>query len=457
MRTNLAIAALFITLSLLTVSVHAIPTVGPNVDVTVSSDTAERQQVEPTIAVDPRSPNILVAGAQDLRLLAIGGHRWLGYYRSTDGGLTWSVSLVPGFPQDNSPQGLASPLKAFHATTDPVLTFDRNGNVYYVGISTSLTLFVVKYVNDGATYANATVFPHSIYNFADKPWIAVDTSGGPNDGNVYITYDQFVFHGPAGATLIRSTDGGRTWSLPQFVATASFLTGITVDPQGRVFVSSVHQNRGSTTGGIDLSTSTDGGETFNGHETVLNASLVPSPLPGNQFRDGTIPQMASDGSGVYIVWDDFTLGNSNVMFSKSTDGGVSWSTPVRVNDVLTGQHFFSSIAASGGVISVIWYDSRNGQLSNGTIIGLDVYYADSTNGGTSFSANARVTSVSFNPNIVERTDFGDTEIFMGDYVEVAASPGAAHAIWSDNRNACDNIVQPFGCVDQDAFTATITP
>jgi hypothetical protein len=64
--------------------------------------------------------------------------------------------------------------------------------------------------------------------------------------------------------------------------------------------------------------------------------------------------------------------------------------------------------------------------------------------------------VSFNPNLVERTDLGSTGIFIGDYIQVAASAGVVHPIWTDNRNACDTIDPTFGCVDQDAFTATIT-
>jgi hypothetical protein len=156
-----------------------------------------------------------------------------------------------------------------------------------------------------------------------------------------------------------------------------------------------------------------------------------------------------------MVWDDFGKGNSNVMFTESTDGGISWASPLQVNDVTIGQHFFSSIAVSGGVISVAWYDSRLGQSSNGFIFGLDVFYAESKDGGHSFSSNVRVTNVSFNPNIVERADFGATFVFMGDYIQVAASPTAAHVIWSDNRDACSNIDPFFGCTNQDIFTSTI--
>jgi hypothetical protein len=461
MRAIITVALVLIVASTSILPARAVATIGVNVDITASNDTTERQQVEPTIAVDPRNPSIIVAGAQDYRLLSVGGHRWHGFYRSVDSGTTWTVSLVPGFPGDTSPDGASSPLRAFQCTSDPVLAFDRNGNLYYVGISCSpaFILFVVKYTSDGATYSGATVFPTSTYNFADKPWTTVDNSGGPNDGNVYITYDAFTSHGPSGATLIRSTNGGQTWSLPQIVMSGGFLTGITVDPQGRIFVSSLSSevNGRSNTANILVSVSNDGGVTFNGRENAATVALIPSPLPGNFFRDFTIPQLASDNNGLYVIWDDYGLGNSNIMFAKSTDAGATWTLPVRVNDVVTGQHFFSSIAASGGVVSIIWYDSRNGQQPNGAITGLDVFYAESTNSGASFSTNIRVTSTSFNPNIVERADFGNTHPFMGDYIQVAASPGAAHAIWADNRDACDNIVPPFGCTNQDAFTATITP
>src|SRR6266568_4777234 len=391
MRILITVVLVLIVASMSILPARAVATIGANVDITASNDTAERQQVEPTIAVDPRNPSIIVAGAQDYRLLSVGGHRWHGYYRSTDGGSTWSVSLVPGYPGDNSPQGLSSRLHAFQCTSDPVLTFDRSGNVYYTGItctSPGFTLFVVKYTDDGATYSSASIFPVSTYHQADKPWIAVDTSGGPNDGSVYITYDAVGFQS---AILVSSKDGGQTWSLPLMVNPGAFFTGITVDPQGRVFVSSL--SGGPSRASMFISVSTDGGQTFTTHETVKVTELTPT-LHGNSFRTFTTTQLASDGNGVYVVWDDYELGNSNVMFARSTEGGNTWTTPTRVNDVITGQHFFSSLVASGGVISIVWYDSRFGQLSNGTIRGLNIFYAQSTNAGNSFSKNMRVTSSS---------------------------------------------------------------
>src|SRR5437870_4479135 len=326
---------------------------GSNVGI-VGDAPPDRQQVEPTIAIDPRNPSIIVAGAQDLRLVSAGEHRWHGFYRSTDGGQTWTNILLPGFPGDTSPEGLASPLHAWNATSDPVLTFDRNGNLYYVGLVLNIPV--------------------------NSP----------------------------------------------FINTGRFVTKIT-----------------------------NGGTTIAGTTRAVNpAFLIPSPLPGANFRAFTIPQMAADQNGVYLVWDDFRTGNSNVFFTRSIDGGITWSAPLMVNDVMTGQHFFPTIAASGGIISVAWYDSR---LNVGTsMTAVDVFYAQSLDAGGTFSPNLRVTSTSFNPNIVLRTDPPCTFCaFMGDYIQIAASPATAQPIWSDNRNACDTFDPTFGCVDQDAFTATI--
>ena len=468
MRSQTVMIAIALVSCITLAPAHALPVAGANVDVTASNDSAERQQVEPTIAVDPHNPNVVVAGAQDYRLLSTGGHRWHGYYRSVDSGRTWTVMLLPGYPGDNSPQGLASPLHGgFLATSDPVLSFDRSGNVYYVGITAAGTftsnsgfnLFVAKFINDGADYAFTTLLPRSLYSLADKPWITVDTSGGPSDGTVYVTYDTFSLSGGAtgaGVALIRSTDGGVTYSSPLLAIRQGFASGVAVDAQGRVFVSSLTPGRSRTSSNIAVAVSNDHGLTFHGHEIATSASPAPSPLPGNSFRYFLVPQIAADNHGVYIVWDDYGRGNSNVMFVKSTDGGVTWTSPLQVNDLITGQHFFSTISVSGGTISIAWYDSRLGQLSSGTITALDVFYANSKDGGLTFSPNIRITSTSFNPNIVERADFGDPEIFMGDYIQIASSPTAAHVVWADNRDACSNIVPSFGCTNQDAFTATIT-
>ncbi len=88
---------------------------------------------------------------------------------------------------------------------------------------------------------------------------------------------------------------------------------------------------------------------------------------------------------------------------------------------------------------------------------LDVYFSESLDGGVSFLPNLRVTTHSFNPNAVYRTDSPNpAQRFMGDYIGIAATSTTAHPLWADTLNACDTFDPTWGCVDQDAFTSTIT-
>ncbi len=438
--------------------------VGPNIDIT-AADPIQRQRVEPTIAVDPRNSNIIVAGAQDLRLKQMGLHRWNGYYLSTDGGITWSSSLLPGFPSDTSKIGMTSPLKQFNATSDPVLAFDNHGNVYYTGIAfnidpsgniSGMTAFVAKYVNDGASYSSVTLITG---NGADKPWVAVDTTGGQYDGSIYVVFD---YGCGLSICFARSTDGGKTYSRPvQLASGLGFFPGVAVDGNGNIFVSALGLGNRILTifgGTIIVVKSTDGGLTFQ-QPIIAAAKVYPifGSLPGNLFRALTIPQITADRFGIYVAYDSFKDNDAQVQFVGSTDGGNTWSLPVTVNDQKRGYQFFPSIAVSGGIINIVWYDGRLGQQPNGTITALNLFYAYSRDGGASFSANIRVTTSSFDPNLVLRTDDPNTfDPFMGDYIQVAATPTAVHPIWSDNRNACNTIDPTFGCVDQDVFTTTIT-
>ncbi len=441
--------------------VHSSPglmLIGPNVDIVSELEGAGRQQVEPTIAVDPTNPSILVAGAQDLRLKAEGEHRWHGYYRSTDGGDSWSSSLLPGFPGDTSVEGSSSPLLEFDATTDPVLAFDNLGNVFYAGVAIRLTpsfesrVFVARYTDHGATYHSTVLI--DLVGMFDKEWVVVDTSGTPeSDGNIYLVWQGIVndvAQGRFTTFFSKSTDHGATFSRPSRVGPGvGLLPFVTVDPLGNVYVSTVNSGLEH----ILVSRSTDGGLSF---QTFRAAKITPvRALPDNSFRVLTVPQLAANEHGVYLVWDDFGTKDADVLFSRSSDGGRTWSRPTRVNDVPTNHQFFPSLAVSGGRVSIVWYDSRLDD--GGTITRLDVYYAYSTDHGTSFSTNQRLTTTSFDPNLVPRTDFfTPDEPFLGDYIHIATGPTSVHPVWTDNRNACDNIDPDFGCVDQDIFTTTIT-
>ena len=86
-----------------------------------------QRQNEPSIAVSTRNPQHLLAGANDYRTVDLPGlpddketgDSWVGLFTSLDGGQTWRSTLVPGYPQDTSPEGLASPLKGLDGRRRP--------------------------------------------------------------------------------------------------------------------------------------------------------------------------------------------------------------------------------------------------------------------------------------------------------------------------------------------------
>ena len=100
-----------------------------------------QRQNEPSVAVSTRNPIHLLAGANDYRTIDIpfadeyaedvpgveyGGSpydrdAWLGAYTSDDGGHSWKSKLLPGFPQDQTTEGMNSPLKRYGTAADAIV------------------------------------------------------------------------------------------------------------------------------------------------------------------------------------------------------------------------------------------------------------------------------------------------------------------------------------------------
>jgi len=102
------------------------------------------------------------------------------------------------------------------------------------------------------------------------------------------------------------------------------------------------------------------------------------------------PALALDSANaIYIAWTDSRNGNNDVFFSKSTDGGLSFSANVRVNDVTTNSQSEPALAVdpvNPHLVHVVWTDTRSG------VFGPDIFYANSTDGGLSFNPSARVNN-----------------------------------------------------------------
>ena len=395
-------------------------------DVQVSTGTV--LQNEPSIALNPSNPQNLVAGANDQ--LAAG--TWLAVYASSDSGLTWTNGLIPH----------TGPLTSFQEASDPAVSFSENGTLYYSGLAFNInnrfntavdgTVFVSKSTDNGSSFSLTTIVASGSKQvggiFNDKPYLTVDRTSGAFAGRVYVSWTRFNVGSTSDIMVAYSGDGGRSFSSPVRVSASSLNQGSVpvVGHDGTLYV--VWNDLSSFQ--IVEAKSTDRGVSFSSPVVVSPYVPLPSPLPNSFFRVNSNPTAAADDTNgnVYVAWADYGNEYADILSSRSLDGGVTWSKPIRVtDDTTTNDHFFPWMAVSHGLISLDFYDRRLDPQNHL----VDVFYAESADGGASFSSNVRVTDVSFNPDAII---FSSGESFIGDYIGIASNGTLAHSVWTDLRN-----------------------
>jgi hypothetical protein len=444
--------------------------------------TGKRSQNEPTVAVDPHDTSVVVAGANDYCAAIVNGDVWAGYYRSTDGGSGWQDSLVPGYPADSSPAGVGSPVHGTcGASGDPSQAFDNAGRLFYAFICFNRSgpvnggVYVARYTNDGGSYDRTVLVkkgtPSGLFLsglFQDKINLTVDQTSGLHSGNVYVAWSQYNgFAGNNVVLLSRSTDHGLTFSRPTRITpvalgTASF-ADLAVGPDGAVYLTFLtYPSASNPSTDVWLSKSTNGGTTFGPPAHV--ASIVQfdsSQYSGNGFSDcGDGPfacptgftfsrffsssAVAADAVGVHVVWSARTTSGQAKIFVRNSPDGISWPTPATTLDsVAAGHQWFPDIASSGGVTSVVFYDSRAdpayapslppgntaGGANSGNVV--NAYVAQSVNGGVSWS-ETQVSSAG--SNFGWETHGSRRVGFWGDYLYISAVGGTVRAAWTDSRD-----------------------
>ena len=477
-----------------------------------------RMQNEPTIALDPRNPIVRTAGSNDYCTVPTAGDAWAGFYRSNDSGAHWADSLLPGYKGDSSTQGTTSPLAAAvaggaFAAGDPVQAWDIHGNVFFMGNNFNRGVFdgnsiftrdntgdvwVATYsqlnssstLTDGQKYVRTVILATNTFgngSFNDKTGINVDQTGGAHDGNVYAAWSDFHGVGCNEILLSRSTDHGATFSAPMKISSSLCNNqgpNIAIAPNGTVYVSWQANGGGAFSNGTQNATgaafvkSTDGGQTFSMASLAFTyAPFVSSQFSGNGARncgDGPFscpsgqtfprfdlaqPSLTVNGTDVDMAMQvRLASGQGQIQFSKSTDGGATWSprTPIdsHPND---GHQFFPWIAASGGTINAVYYDSvgdanyapTRAPCNSATGAGsacLNVRYAVSTDGGTTWTST-QATDMPTNPNYEQ---FGGRRIpFFGDYIMVGAVGSTIAAVWTDARNVVAGSEKATGDNDND--------
>jgi len=317
-----------------------------------------------------------------------------------------------------------------------VLDFDSDGNLYYQSLQYSFDLDVFKSPDGGLTWGSP-VFAYG----GDKNWMVVDRSGGIGDGNLYGIWQALA--GCCGQNHFnRSSDGGQSFEYPVDTWGSPGMGIMAVGPEGEVYAAGIDETWYQDMNTIVFTRSSNAENpgatpTFTGVEIPFNASVDFSsgPNPAGLLGQVNVAVDKSNGPGhgfIYVLASlDRNAGGTNpidVMFSRSEDGGSTWSPATRVNDDPSNGgawHWLAALAVSPqGRLDAIWADTRN---SGQTHIS-ELFYAYSWDHGESWSPNIPV-SPSFNSYLG-----WPQQNKLGDYFTLISDVAGADAAYAATFN-----------------------
>ncbi len=408
----------------------------------------------------------------------VGGQSFTGVATSPDRGRSF-VGLPflnpgndPGTFLGGDPVVVCSdPQNLFYSSLYQHVTLDAQGNVLSAVAGVSLSHSTSGGLVWGDPIPAST--KDANFHFLDKEWLAIDPQ---NPQNLYVTYTDFGAHNsdstcndnvqPGGENngpdvhieLVASKDGGNSWSAPVLLdRKCSILLGqnlsgsqVVVGSDGQVFVAWAFVDQKNVE--IRFSSSKDGGITFGAFVVAGQATAASSlgfdHLEGN-FRTNPFPTLAVDNSKtagrgtLYLGWTDASLNQvtddlanffffdsvysfGDIVLSKSTDGGNSWSTsavvsPTPANFAGAGRDQFmagASVDAHGNL--AVCYSDRRNDVHN---LMIDHFCSVSRDHGQTFH-DIRETAASWAPG--HTTDVFINPAYMGDYDVVSSDVTGAN-------------------------------
>jgi hypothetical protein len=387
-------------------------------------------EVEPWVDVNPANPANL-AGIWQQDRWSDGGSRGLVAGVTFDGGATWKSVVLP--------KGSRCSGGIYDRTSDPWLSFAPDGDLYAISLALShdatvSAILVNKSVDGGRTWSAPKTLIHDTRadTFNDKQAITADPT---NADYVYAVWDRGR-SGAAGSDIIfsRTTDGGVTWETPRAIYSPNAVESsvgnqIVVQPNGTL----VDLTQWTTSSGdfVAVLRSTDKGATWSAPKVVASerAVNVREPDTNNLVRAGAeLPEVAIDPTSgrLYAVWMDSRFSNGSIdeiALSRSTDGGLTWSAPIKVNKtpsaipLLNRQAFTPSVeVAANGTVAVTYYDFRKNTSASG--VPTD-YWLVHCHSGCTNRANWSETHVAGSFNIKRAPTARG--YFLGDYEGLVAA------------------------------------
>ncbi len=335
---------------------------------------------EPSIAVDPTNHNRIAIGWRQFDTIA-SNFREAGFGYSSDGGLTWTMGEI----------------ESGVFRSDPVLAFDAQGKFFYNSLSVPgpINIQVFPSTDGGMSWGS------SVFGFGgDKQWMTIDRTGGIGHDFHYQAWST-AGNSYAPNTFNRSADAGASYESPSFITDSPIWGTLDVGPDGTLYVVGSH---GPSSGlFVARSTNAEDSGTIPPTFTTVPANIGGTvrsggtPNPGGLVGQAWIAVDRSNGprdGWIYVLSSVQTVTDPlDVYFIRSSDGGQTWSTPVRVNDDTPGngawQWFGTMSVSPDGRIDAVWNDTR-GQASHNLCA---LHYTFSTDGGTTWAPNEQASPV----------------------------------------------------------------
>ncbi len=416
-----------------------------NTDERLTTGNGSDQEAEVSVIYDPSDSSKLIIGFMDESTTGLN----FPIYYSSNSGQTWTKSnfntttiLQADFPGQTLGGG-----------GDPAFAWDKNGRVYFSWIyltanatndSLFFTLNWAYSDNNGVTWSVQPGKNHFIGQGAydqtgnvvsyfdgitDREWLSVDNSGGAHQGRLYCSFVCFpannanIFEG----LKYKDTNSNSFGPISTVYNNASQFGNVEVDKNGIVNVSYADLSANE----IRHSSSADGGITFSSSNLISSATdLMHQNGPFIvHTRENSAPNLAVDGAAnLHIVWTDFVGGLATSFYSRSSNGGITWSIPKTLDSfVINQQSFMPTIAANGNNVTISFTGI------NYTFDTASYYQINSTNNGRTFNSTKLLSSSPTNYAYYLSNGGNSGNYFFGDYNRSVRSLCNIYAAWSDGR------------------------
>src|SRR3954467_12264800 len=342
---------------------------------------------------------------------------------SSDGGKSWSAprALSPSTERQDDPQ---------------IVVDVSDGRTLYASFmqNKKSSQYVARSDDFGATWRTVLVEP--LQRGTDKDILAA------RGGDVYL-----VYHTQEKIFASVSHDGGATWSTHNLVGTTNSSLGVSLPSGGAIdskgnayFAWNGANNPGQAKGmkNLYVTRSTNGGSTWTTSLVDVSQPMFSCSCPGWDYWGSQMAVGVGGQDRIYVLWNaaHTNSGKQRMYLARSDDGAGTWSAAREVSLAPAGSNnLFPALAARGdGDVRLGWMDDRSGFDSGADDPSArwNVYYRSSTNGGATWSAEAKLSQyIPGYPYKYATPKDGFAEPY-GDYFELDSDgAGQAHAIWGE--------------------------